>query len=340
MTVVAYVAGDGGAKQTLAALSQVLPGVTIAPPASNGGDLLVALRKNDVRLLIVGTSDSAAGRALENRAHIAAAHHDIPVVQVEDYPGNFRPGRHRRCNLLVADGDFSLELARKRWGKRTPPAIAVTTPRYDELRSMSKAKSTAPQQDGLLWVGQPETRDCLRTLGRVLPVIKTFGLELWFRAHPRDAGYRLGAYRKILNGHVPALRDVTDLAWDECIRLAPRLLLTQYSSLAIDAGFFGIPSVHLLYPDAGGGRLLKKKGYSIPPLCLSGAAFAITEKDSEITVLRSAIFDTTARRMARNAFNAYFPNGVSSASIIARHLYNLGLIDRSEKHRSGPTVAS
>jgi hypothetical protein len=62
-------------------------------------------------------------------------------------------------------------------------------------------------------------------------------------------------------------------------------------------------------------------------MCLHGAAFAITKQGSEFEVLHVALHDDLARHAVREAFHRIYKHPVSSASVIARHLYNLGLID-------------
>ena len=88
--------------------------------------------------------------------------------------------------------------------------------------------------------------------------------------------------------------------------LAPRLVVTQFSSTAIEAGFFGIPSLNVLLPDAGGARLLEKKGYRVPPHCIQGAAGHVTHCNELADALYRLIEDKNAREYLMRCFDVYF----------------------------------
>jgi hypothetical protein len=148
------------------------------------------------------------------------------------------------------------------------PGLAVhvgPAPRYDalrrELRAL-RAAETRRADDVVLWIGQPETTDALRTLAALLPPLQARRATLWFRAHPRDAGYAAGAYAEIFARAREAIEDMTPSSLDECLRRRPRLAITHFSSAAVEAGFWGIPSLSVLLPNAGAGTLARKKGYS------------------------------------------------------------------------------
>jgi hypothetical protein len=146
--------------------------------------------------------------------------------------------------------------------------------RYDDLRSRlhSLRSPSAEFANAVLWIGQPETEDSLTTLRRLVAALSGHGVRVWLRAHPRDPGHGRGAYTGL------GLEDVSWLPLEECLARRPRLAVTQFSSAAIEAGFWGIPSLNVLFPDAGGRTLAAKKGYSIPPWCEEGAAFLISDE--------------------------------------------------------------
>jgi len=58
------------------------------------------------------------------------------------------------------------------------------------------------------------------------------------------------------------------------LKFEPRLAITQYSSLAIEASFNQIPTIHFLYDDIVS-ILTKTKGYDIPFYAKSGGSLVI-----------------------------------------------------------------
>ena len=125
------------------------------------------------------------------------------------------------------------------------PSLEVLSPaRYDTRPERAGALRTAVSarwddtraERSILWAGQPETEDCLRTLEVLLPLIKAQAALLLFKAHPRDPGYHDGSYWPVLARHAARCRDVTGSTVPEVLELAPRLVVTQFSSVAIEAG--------------------------------------------------------------------------------------------------------
>jgi hypothetical protein len=306
MKKVAYVAGDHGPRETLAALAAHLPGA--------------AALAQDTELLVCGTSDSPQGCGLEAGARKAASARAIPAVVIEDFAGNYRGVAGGAPRLLLVESAFAAELARAR-----EPALRVEVVpclRYDplrrrlsELRSRSRAR-----EEAVLWIGQPETADSLETLRRLLAPLAALQCRVWLRAHPRDEGYSRGAYADL------GLEDVTSRPLEECLARRPRLVITQFSSVAIEAGFWGIPALNVLFADVGGRTLAAKKGYSVPPWCEAGAAFAILQPRDVDRVLDRALGSTEARRRVIEAFDHYFQVHAEGAPKVINLLYNQGLL--------------
>jgi hypothetical protein len=303
---VAYVAADQGPREALEALAARVPGTPYL--------------KADIQLLVCGTSDSAGGREIEASARLAASRSGIPCIVVEDFAGNYVhvPGAEPR--LVVVDGDLGARLARAQ-----EPALDVRifpNLRYDQLRLRlgELRNSPTPTENAVLWVGQPEADDGLKTLHRLLPALATRSVQVWLRAHPRDLGYGRGAYAEL------DVEDVTALPLEECLARRPRLVVTQFSSVAIEAGFWDIPSLNVLFPDAGGRTLAAKKGYSVPPWCEEGAAFLLVEPRKIGNVLDRALGSTEARTSVMQAFDRYFKVGEEGAPALINLLYNQGLL--------------
>jgi len=274
--------------------------------------------------LVCGTSDSAQGRAIEAEARRAAAARGIPVAAIEDYPGNYRDVEGARTALLVVESEPAAALQRARLGTLCPRLQVCASPRYDPLRRASTrlrqayaARDRAARR--ALWIGQPETGDALATLHCVVPAVRSLGLELLFRAHPRDQGYREGRYAGL------ALRDVTAMPLPECLALHPELVLTQFSSVAIEAGFHGIPTLHVLLPEHGARTLLTRKGYAAPLSCLAGAGFLADRAEAVPAALERALRDEAARGAVMAAFDRYYEASAETLRGLLAHLYNQGI---------------
>lgn len=268
-------------------------------------------------LVVTGTSDSAEGRLIETATRIAARQAGVPLAVMEDYPGNYELTDAGDADLLLVESQRAASLAHVRLGARCPQLQVVSPARFDAMRAThvpnrlamqlrwnSERRSGQPYK--IFWAGQPETEDALVTLAALLPALLDGGYRLLFRAHPRDAGYVMGAYRDLAQALGPLFLDVTQRPPDEVFALAPRLLVTQFSSMVVEAGFHGIPSMCLLLPRAGMSRLLAKKGYSVPPACADGAVVLCTESVSLNAVLQGVLENDRERAEQLIRFDAYF----------------------------------
>jgi hypothetical protein len=275
-----------------------------------------------------GTSDSAGGRAVEGAARRAAARAGIPAVAIEDFPGNYYDVPGGQVALLVVENEAVADFTRARLGAACPSIRTLSPARYDERRRDAPALRAALgarwQEAGrerlLLWAGQPETRDCLRTLESLLPQARSRAMTVLFKAHPRDPGYRAGVYRELLVHHGTRWQYVTALAVPEALALAPDLVVTQFSSVAVEAGFHGIPSLSVLLADAGGARLLEKKGYAVPPYCTAGAA-AFAHDERELSAALALLLDDRAQReKIIRCFDSYFQTGTPALPALVASL--------------------
>ena len=283
------------------------------------------------RALFCGTSDSAKGRAIETAARRAARKARVSVVALEDYPGNYSDVEGGEADLLIVESEFAADMHRERLPARCPAIWVCPAPRYDEYRrNVARLRASYAQRDraarSVLWAGQPETADALATLRRIAPALAPLGAALLFRAHPRDAGYRDDAYASFFSRIGIPVEDVTARPLEDCFALAPELVLTQFSSVAAEAGFHGIPAVHLLYPDAGGKTLRAKKGFDLPPCCRAGASFLIRDFGAEAATLEQAIDDAGARAQAIEAFDRYYSAHRETLGGLLAYLYNQGII--------------
>jgi len=275
--------------------------------------------------VIVGTSCSELGAIQESNFRIAATKIGCSTTVIEDYPGNYRHIQSATTQLLLVESDSVKKISKESLGIYAPVIEVGSTLRYDPFRvGMEKARISYKQnlesfQDScrLMWIGQPETYDALSTLDRLLPDIVRLGAKLIFKAHPRDRGYFNGAYSELLSSDEVDVIDISNLSFEKCIALAPCAVVTQFSSMAVEMGFFGIPSVHVLYPDIGGSRLQDMTGYSTPPLCMAGGSTVIKDMDKQYELLEKVLFDSVYRKSLIEHFDHYFQNSKPVAEGVA-----------------------
>lgn len=253
-----------------------------------------------VRLLVCGTSGSEAGSMAERDARLAAKDVGIGLACVEDFPGNYIHWDGADADWLVVESEFSVKAYRSRGGHL--PRMGVIPPvRYDHLRGSARETAKPSGTATILWAGQPETDDAIATLGWLLEVFHGQQYRLLFRAHPRDPGWKAGQYSSLLRGAGMAWEDVTDEPLSATFHRHIDLTVTQFSSVAIEGGFHGIPALFALLPEAGAGTLKKLKGYSIPSICEEGAGFLVTDR-SQSSVLNGALNDLAERERVMTRF--------------------------------------
>lgn len=252
--------------------------------------------------VIVGTSRSQQGFACESACRVAAGRAGIPVAAIEDYPGNFQVVADGHIGLLIVESPTAGSIARQRLGHLCPPIEYGASFRYDTLRGQKDRRPVRSLD--LLWAGQPETDCAAIALQRLLPDIEALGARLLFRAHPRDAGYPEGAYVKLFERF--GVQDVTARSLEWLLSANLRLTLTQFSSLVVELGFLGIPSVHVLYPDVGQTRLWSQNGYTFPPLCHAGGSVIIQNLSDQKRLLEQSIRDDVFRAGIVRRFDHYF----------------------------------
>ena len=283
------------------------------------------------RLLVIGTSDSAHGRQVEASARRAAVHCGIPIAAIEDFPGNYSRIADGSASLLVVESEFSRELNRTKLQQCCPRIMVIAPARYDhyrernlELRSNTARCWDAPNSARLvMWAGQPETQDAINTLAALIPALRTENVAVLFKAHPRDRGYQDGVYQKLFAQAGVPYQDITASTVAEVLALAPRLVITQFSSVAVEAGFYGVPALHVLLANMGADRLLAKKGYPVPPLCLVGGAALVTDLRQLGRELSRALHNPVFRAGLIGCFDDYFKTGESATPQLAQRLIRL-----------------
>jgi len=323
------VAVDAGPRGTLRPIADHVA-ATLEPTASSADDAhwRDSIARRRPSLLIVGTSDSAAGRAIEASARRAARAAKLPIVAVEDFPGNYTPVADGDADLVVVESAAAREIYLHRLGSNAPATIIAAPARYDayrrelaSLRSATASRWRAPgRRPTVLWAGQPETAYAVKTLEVLAPVLRRHTVRLLFKAHPRDPGYTGGVYRPLLATAGVDFTDVTPLGVVDALAQAPQLVVTQFSSVAVEAGFFGIPALCVLLPDAGGAHFLQKTGTALPPFCTGGASALCTERPELDRAFAAALNDDGLREALLRAFDSYFGVHAPAAPALVERL--------------------
>lgn len=325
------VAVDGGPREALEPLAPLLRSTLEDVRSSEAEGIqywLARIEASAAELVVVGTSDSERGRKIESAARRAARAQALPIAAIEDFPGNYRDVPDGAVDLVLVESATTLE----RWGTPRIHAEVASPARYDVYRARLHALRAATRQAWtlaaqhdespiVLWAGQPETDDALVTLDALIPVVSAAGARLHFKAHPRDPGYAADSYRDLLSA--PHVEDVTHLPAAAALAAAPRLVATQFSSLAIEAGFYGIPALLVLLPDAGGATLEKKKGYAVPPFCEAGCAALATSRAQLASAFGEALGDEVRRSGLLRCFDTYFEVGKAAAPEVSARLVRL-----------------
>jgi len=319
-----FVAADDGPRDTLRPVSQHC-GTSLTDVRSNAagdnGFWSTLLAKRRPALMVVGTSNSTRGRCIESVARCAATRAGIPVAAIEDYPGNYFEVPDSATRLLIVESAFSERVYRAR--PNPPPPIAVVAPaRYDHWRGRARRTVVPQAPHAVLWAGQPETEACIATLEWLLAQFGDLPAQLLLRAHPRDPAFGGRVYSALCERTGIKCLDVSKEPVEATLARRLDLVVTQFSSVAVDAGFAGVPSLHVLLPHAGGELLRRLKGYDIPAICDAGAAFLATGGPQDAP-LRMALLDPAARERVMVRFRTLYAAEAPTVQLVAAALRDI-----------------
>lgn len=276
------------------------------------------LRRLAPAAVLRGTSELPERTNPEAAAARAGARLGLPVFALEDFPGNYRGPSAGLTGLFVEFESLKAHHAGR--GLDAARVHAFGNPRYGRRPRPSLTRAAARRRLGLgrgpavLWAGQPDGGHCRRTLSALAPALRALGATLLFRAHPRDASYAGGGYLRLLQG-LNAL-DLTAERDPAAAVAAADLVVTQFSSLAVEAAAAGVPALFVLLPGAGADYLKSRGGLTRLPWCESGAAFVLERKGDAASALSRALQDRGARRAALRAIRAHFDDCRGSARLI------------------------
>ncbi len=303
---------DSGPQQTLASLQfGYMPLIDLTNCDSfHSGYWIQLIRDCRADAVVLGTSTSERGVKIEQSCLHAANDLRIPVIVVEDLPGNYKPNQFLASELIVVESEQVVNYVRQKANlHRYSSVISGASVRYDSLRLQVKRGRRLNIKNSshrLVWLGQPETLANLISLEAILPHLSRMRLELLFKAHPRDDGYRRGEYGQLFSGRNNNIVDVSDSDNATFFSCQPGLVLTHFSSMAIDFAFLGTPCCNVLFPESGGKIYTEMTGLKRPFLCEAGGSGNISDMASVKQELERLLFDEAVRRDQMACFDEYF----------------------------------
>lgn len=318
---VSYVV-DGMAREER--IRQNLPYVDSGQVTEKWGNFENLLVEGKVEAVIRSTSEESAAGNVEMLATRAADNLKIPVFVVEDFPGNYQPAPDEPLAGLFVDDDSMLKIHRSR-GIDRDKIFTTGNPRYDWLQTVDRVRARRRTRKALglgnervaFWAGQPDDDNSYLTLKRILEHFPKSGPTILFRAHPRDQAFNAGRYEQLIEAGPVKIIDVTD--WPDNIDLccASDLVITQFSSVAVEASHLGVPAMFVLFEDLGQRFFRKLKDYDRPLWCEDGCAFVIEHPGEIMSVIHSATQDESAREAVKANFQRRFGVRNNSAKLIA-----------------------
>lgn len=275
--------------------------------------------------IVVSTSGSDKGVELEHQVRVEAKALNIPLIVIEDFPGNYQEKNNDIPDLIIVEHDDCRKLMANYVDISNRYIKIIPNPRYDTYRTFYRQnkhkfvlqKINNPAYSSVLWIGQPETNEAIDTLNIIAPVLIDLNLTLLFKAHPRDTGYKKNNYRYLVDLYGDLLIDVTNFRLDECVNMyEPGCVLTHYSSLAIDAGFHGVPAINVLISASLKERLFDEKGYRVPPWADKGGAMMVSNQEDLYSAVKMLVSDGDVRTEVNENFIKWFGQEPSTEKVV------------------------
>ena len=288
------------------------------------------LQDSGAAAVIRSTSEDVIESNVEHLASVAAGSVGIPVFVIEDFPGNYWTKPGERFDALFVEDDITAGLHKSR-GVQQGVIYSTGNPRYNELsridtggrREETRMSLGLHDEPVMLWAGQPDGDNSYWALTRILDGVPNDGCTLLFRAHPRDAAYRKGAYAGLLANSSVKVLDASTYPDTVGLYCASDLVMTQFSSAGVEASYLGVPAVFVLFDDLGKQYLRSAKGYDRLPWCEGGCAFLIEEEQEVKGVLEQALFDSSSRETVRTNFQHRFGERMESTALISNQILAL-----------------
>ena len=103
--------------------------------------------------LFCGSSQSDKGFQFERNLRIAAFRVGLPIICIEDYPGNYNDVNETETSILIVENKFSLRLYKNR-GIRVSNFLIFPSIRYDYLSPGVDGGLEKYLNHSVLWAGQ------------------------------------------------------------------------------------------------------------------------------------------------------------------------------------------
>lgn len=285
------------------------------------------LVEGKVEAIIRSTSETSTPDSVEVLASRAAASLGIPVFVVEDFPGNYQPLLEEPLSGLFVEDESMVEFHQSK-GVEQNKIFSTRNPRYARLQKVDREPVRVSTRDALglgdepiiLWAGQPDGDNSYLTLQRLLGNYPKAAPTLLFRAHPRDQAYHDCKYESLIAAGPAKIIDVSDWPDNLALCCASDLVVTQFSSVAVEASYLGVPALFVLFEYLGRKSFKELKGYGQPVWCVEGCSFLIEREEEISKTMNSAIFNEDARSIVKTNFQRRFGSQNNSAKLIAERI--------------------
>lgn len=255
-----------------------------------------------ITAVIRSTSETPGRINDEDRIASMCGRTGIPVFVVEDFPLNFRPIDGSPFDLVFVDSDETRERHR-RLGLPAGRICVSGSPRYAKILKPFSDRPV-PSPPTVLWAGQPDGEASLGTVKALLPALAACKARLLFRPHARDDKRFLPRYAELFRTYPFSVEDVTVPSGMASLYRRVDLVVTQYSSAALEAGCYGVPSAFVMLSRFGVASMTAFKGHTTLPWANSGAVFRVDNEAELSKALKIALFDRIQRRRAMERFEA------------------------------------
>ena len=260
----------------------------------------------------VGTSESSLGLEFELLLVTCAIDEKLKLLFFEDYPGSFTNIDYEYEHSLIVESESSRKFHLNNNTNKYCSIIVAEGLRYQQFVGGSN-KSNA-ELSSVLWVGQPESYYCARTLKRLGNDLSERNLHVFIKTHPRDPYHQSSYYTDLLSLLGVTSTVVSNFNKDEILQLGCLFSLTQFSSYSLELMVHGLPAIHVLYPDVGGELLLDIKGYTVPPVCVEGGSILIDNVVDQKTVFDLLINNSCYRgQLVRQGIEYLVPKNQKSS---------------------------
>lgn len=312
-----FFAVDHGPRSFFESVSDVHVGSPVCSGPSDGDDefsvkdFLILIGVDGV---VLGTSESKGGYAAEYRLVECAMALNLKVIFFEDYVGSFSGNMDEYAHSLVVESELAKQFHQRNNQSKYCSIIVASGLRYGSIERISDVRHN--DVPSILWVGQPEHSYCSRTLINLASDLSQKNVHVYVKPHPRDPYYSSSFYTDLLANVGISSTDVSTFSRDEILNLGCLFSVTQFSSYSLELMAYGLPSLHVLYPDVGGELLFNIKGYKVPPICIDGGSALVDSELNQKLILELLLSDVDYRSALVRKGADYFSSNYDVKSML------------------------